>query len=127
MFEIWHGRMLLRVGRLSEAAAVLEGQFDLQDANRAAAVLDAAGIVALGRLAIHTGDRRQLRRLTDIAHVMFERGTPAVRNTPRGCSPLRNGQRATTRLPTSGCARRSARARVSCRGSHSISATRCCW
>ena len=79
MFEVWHGRMLLRVGRLSEAAAVLEGQFDLQDANRAAAVLDAAGIVALGRLAIHTGDRRQLRRLTDIAHVMFERGTPAVR------------------------------------------------
>ncbi len=78
MFEIWHGRMLLRVGRLSEAAAVLDGRFDMEDGSRAAAVLDAAGIVALGRLAIHTGDRRQLRRLTDIAHVMFDRGTPAV-------------------------------------------------
>jgi DNA-binding CsgD family transcriptional regulator len=79
MFEVWHGRMLLRVGRLSEAAAVLEGRFDMEDGSHAAAVLDAAGIVALGKLAIHTGDRRQLRRLTDIARVMFERGTPAVR------------------------------------------------
>jgi DNA-binding CsgD family transcriptional regulator len=78
MFEVWHGRMLLRVGRLSEAAAVLDGRFDMEDGSRTAAVLDAAGIVALGRLAIHTGDRRQLRRLTDIAHVMFDRGTPAV-------------------------------------------------
>jgi ATP/maltotriose-dependent transcriptional regulator MalT len=42
-------------------------------------VLDAAGIVALGRLAIHTGDARQARRLGDIAHVMLEQGTPAVR------------------------------------------------
>jgi DNA-binding CsgD family transcriptional regulator len=71
--------MLLRVGRLSEAAAVLEERFDLEDGSRAAAVLDAAGIVALGRLALHQGDRRQIRRLVDIAHVMFERGTPAVR------------------------------------------------
>ena len=79
MFEVWHGRLLLRVGRLSEAAAVLEGRFDMEDGSHAAAVLDAAGIVALGRLAIHAGDRRQLRRLTEIAKVMFDGGTPAVR------------------------------------------------
>jgi DNA-binding CsgD family transcriptional regulator len=42
-------------------------------------VLDAAGIVALGRLAVHTGDTRQTRRLGEIAHVMLEQGTPAVR------------------------------------------------
>src|SRR5260221_3206309 len=79
MFETWHGRMLLRTGRLSEALAVLEGRFALEDGTHAAAVLDAAGIVALGRLAIHTGDTRQARRLSDIAQVMLEQGTPAVR------------------------------------------------
>src|SRR5947209_2376433 len=79
MFETWHGRMLLRTGRLSEARAVLEGRFALEDGTHAASVLDAAGIVALGRLAIHTGDTRQARRLGDIAQVMLEQGTPAVR------------------------------------------------
>src|SRR2546427_12903525 len=79
MFETWHGRMLLRTGRLSEAHAVLEGRFAFEDGTHAAAVLDAAGLVALGRLAIHTGDTRQARRLGDIAQVMLEQGTPAVR------------------------------------------------
>src|SRR5207245_7244055 len=79
MFETWHGRMLLPTGRLSEALAVLDGRYALEDGTHAAAVLDAAGIVALGRLAIHTGDTRQARRLRDIAQVMLEQGTPAVR------------------------------------------------
>jgi hypothetical protein len=79
MFETWHGRMLLRTGRLTEALAILEGRYALEDGTHAAAVLDAAGIVALGGLAIHTGDARQARRLADIAEVTFERGTPAVR------------------------------------------------
>jgi DNA-binding CsgD family transcriptional regulator len=79
MFETWHGRMLLRTGRLTEALAVLEGRYAFEDGTHAAAVLDAAGIVALGRLAIHTGDTRQAHRLADIAEVMLERGTPAVR------------------------------------------------
>jgi DNA-binding CsgD family transcriptional regulator/tetratricopeptide (TPR) repeat protein len=79
MFETWHGRMLLRTGRISEAAAVLEGRFALEDGTHAAGVLDAAGIVALGRLAIHTGDTRQARRLGGIAEVMLDQGTPAVR------------------------------------------------
>jgi DNA-binding CsgD family transcriptional regulator len=79
MFETWHGRMLLRTGRLSEARAVLDGRFALEDGTHAAGVLDAAGIVALGRLTIHTSDTRQARRLGDIAQVMLEQGTPAVR------------------------------------------------
>jgi DNA-binding CsgD family transcriptional regulator len=79
MFETWKGRMLLRTGRLAEAAAVLEGRFALEDGTRAAAVLDAAGLVALGQLAIHTSDTRQARRLNDIARVMLDGGTPAVR------------------------------------------------
>jgi DNA-binding CsgD family transcriptional regulator len=83
MFETWHGRMLFRTGRLSEALAVLEGRYALEDGTRAAAVLDAAGIVALGRLAIHTGDSRQARRLRGIASVMLDGGTPAVRRHAR--------------------------------------------
>ena len=83
MFDTWHGRLLLRNGRMTEARAVLEGRFALEDGTRAAAVLDAAGIVALGRIAIHTGDARQARRLTGIAHVMLEGGTPAVRRQAR--------------------------------------------
>jgi len=79
MFETWQGRLLLRTGRLSEALAVLDGRYALEDGTHAAAVLDAAGIVALGRLAIHTGDTRQARRLRDIAQVMLDQGTPAVR------------------------------------------------
>ena len=83
MFETWQGRTLFRMGRLSEALAVLDGRFALEDGTRAAAVLDAAGIVALGRLAIHTGDTRQARRLAGIAHVMLDGGTLAVRRQAR--------------------------------------------
>jgi DNA-binding CsgD family transcriptional regulator len=83
MFETWQGRMFLRTGRLVEALAVLEGRFALEDGTRAAAVLDAAGIVALGRVAIHTGDTRQVRRLEAIAQVMLAQGTPAVRQHAR--------------------------------------------
>jgi DNA-binding CsgD family transcriptional regulator len=79
MFETWHGRILLRTGRLSEARAVLDGRFVLEDGTQAAGVLEAAGVVALGRLAIHTGDAGQARRLGDIARVMLEQGTPGVR------------------------------------------------
>src|SRR5439155_12853589 len=77
MFETWRGRMLLQTGQLADALAMLEGRFE--DGAQPAAVLDAAGIVALARLAIHTGDARQARRVRDIAHVMLDRGTPAVR------------------------------------------------
>ncbi|MDP9244936.1 MAG: LuxR C-terminal-related transcriptional regulator [Chloroflexota bacterium] len=43
------------------------------------AALDAAGVAALARIALHSGDARQIRRLTDAAHVVFESATPAVR------------------------------------------------
>ncbi|MDX6596572.1 MAG: hypothetical protein QOE87_459 [Gaiellales bacterium] len=78
MFETWHGRMLLRTGRLTEARATLEGSFVLEDGTHAVAVLAAAGIVALGRIAIHTGDTRESRRLGGIAQIMLQRGTPTV-------------------------------------------------
>src|SRR5207248_10443530 len=65
--------------RLSAPLAVLAGRVAHEDGTQAAAVLVAAGIVPLGRLVIHTGNTRQARRLGDIAQVMLEQGTPAVR------------------------------------------------
>src|SRR6478672_7262696 len=66
-------------GGCSSRRATLEPRFADEDGSHAMAVLDAAGVAALARLALHTGGARQIRRLTDAAHVVFERGTPAVR------------------------------------------------
>jgi DNA-binding CsgD family transcriptional regulator/tetratricopeptide (TPR) repeat protein len=79
MFETWRGRLLFQAGDLDAARATLEPRFGDEDGSHAMAVLDAAGVAALARLALHTGGARQIRRLTDAAHVVFERGTPAVR------------------------------------------------
>jgi DNA-binding CsgD family transcriptional regulator/tetratricopeptide (TPR) repeat protein len=79
MFETWRGRLLFQSGQLPAARATLEPRFADEDGSRAMAVLDAAGVAALARLALHSGDARQIRRFTDAAHVVFEQGTPAVR------------------------------------------------
>jgi DNA-binding CsgD family transcriptional regulator len=78
-FETWRGRQLFQRGRLSDAAAALEGRFDPEDADAVVGALYAAGIVALGRVAIHTGDERRKRATAEIAKVMVETGTPANR------------------------------------------------
>jgi DNA-binding CsgD family transcriptional regulator/tetratricopeptide (TPR) repeat protein len=75
-FEIWRGRQLFQRGRLADAAAVLEGRFD---AAPVVGGLYAAGVVALGRVAIHTGDERQRRETTALARTMVADGTPANR------------------------------------------------
>ncbi len=125
MFETWHGRMLLRIGRLSEARAVLDGRFALEDETHAAGVLDAAGIVALGRLAIHTGDNPQTRRLADIARVMLEEGTPAVRRHAGGCSRFLRWLQATPKRHEAGSAHRPNRTGDrSCLASHSTLPTK---
>jgi len=79
MFETWRGRLLFQSGQLRAAHATLAARFADEDGSHAMAVLDAAGVAALARLAIHAGDARQLRRLTDAAHVVVSAGTPAVR------------------------------------------------
>ncbi len=79
MFETWRGRLLFQSGQLRPAHATLAARFADEDGSHAMAVLDAAGVAALARLAIHAGDARHLRRLTDAAHVVVDAGTPAVR------------------------------------------------
>jgi DNA-binding CsgD family transcriptional regulator len=78
-FETWHARMLFQTGRLSEAAVALERRFGGEDGSRAGGVLDVAGVVVLGQIAIHSGDTRRVRRVNDMAQVIWQRGTPAVR------------------------------------------------
>ena len=76
--EITRGHMLLQLGRLEDAAVVLDGRFD-PHGPPVVTVMDATGVVALGRLALHTGDGRQVRQTSEIAKAMLNESTPGVR------------------------------------------------
>jgi DNA-binding CsgD family transcriptional regulator len=78
-FETWRGRQLFQMGRLADAAAVLEGRFDAAGEVPVLGALFAAGVVALGRVAIHTGDEQQKRDTAALARTMVADGTPANR------------------------------------------------
>jgi DNA-binding CsgD family transcriptional regulator/DNA-binding Lrp family transcriptional regulator len=76
--EITLGHFLLQLGRLNDASAVLSGRFD-PHGPPVVTVMDATGVVALGRLALHTGNGRQLRQTSEIAKTMLKESTPGVR------------------------------------------------
>jgi DNA-binding CsgD family transcriptional regulator/tetratricopeptide (TPR) repeat protein len=78
-FETWRGRQLFQTGRLADAAAALEGRFSPASDTPVVGALYAAGAVALGRVAIHTGDERQKRETAALARAMVADGTPAER------------------------------------------------
>ena len=75
--EIWRGQLLLQMGRVYEADAVLDGRFSPE--TPVVTVLDAAGVVALGRVAIHAADGRQRRVVSELARAMLNESTPGVR------------------------------------------------
>jgi DNA-binding CsgD family transcriptional regulator len=79
IFEIWRGRQLHQLGRLADAGAILEGQFSPEAGDRFFGALDAAGIVALGRVALHQGDERLQRRTGELARGLLEDATPNFR------------------------------------------------
>ncbi|MCW2722333.1 helix-turn-helix transcriptional regulator [Pseudonocardia sp.] len=78
-FETWRGRQLFQTGYLPDAATALESRFDAAGAMPVAGALYAAGVVALGRVAIHTGDERHKRETAALARAMLADGTPANR------------------------------------------------
>ena len=78
-FETWRGRQLFQTGHLADAAAALEGRFDAAGGMPVVGALYAAGVVALGRVAIHTGDERLKRETAALARAMLADGTPANR------------------------------------------------
>jgi DNA-binding CsgD family transcriptional regulator len=77
--DIWRGRALLQTGDIADAAAVLEGRSDAAAGAPVTSALYAAAVVALGRIAIHTGDERRKPAMADIARAMISTGTPANR------------------------------------------------
>ena len=76
--ELTRGQLLLQMGRLEDAAPMLAGRFD-PHATPVTTPMDGAGVVALGRLALHTGDGGQLRQTREIAKAMLNESTPGVR------------------------------------------------
>ena len=76
IFEIWRGRQLHQLGRLADAGAILEGQFGPETGDRFIGALDAAGIVALGRVALHRGDGRLQQRMAQLARGLLKDSTP---------------------------------------------------
>jgi DNA-binding CsgD family transcriptional regulator len=79
IFETGRGRQFLQMGRLADAAVALEGQLPVEMAPHIVSVLDAAGVVALGRVAIHLGDPGLSRQAREIALVMLGQRAPSVR------------------------------------------------
>jgi DNA-binding CsgD family transcriptional regulator len=80
--RIWEnrrGRQLLQLGRLADAAAALEGSLEPVGQRSQLGLLEAAAVVALGQIAIHTGDPALTRRCTDIVHNLDATATPGVR------------------------------------------------
>jgi hypothetical protein len=65
--DIWRGWILLQRGQLADAGAVLEGAIASSSVDLALAIPDAAGLLALGQVALHTGDEHLTRRCTKIA------------------------------------------------------------
>ncbi len=79
IFETGRGRQLLQMGRVTDAAVALEGQLPVEMAPHIVSVLDAAGVGALGRVAIHLGDPGLSRQAREIAQAMLAQSTPSVR------------------------------------------------
>ena len=78
-WEQYRGRRLLELGRLTDAAAALEGAFGIDSLEPAVHGADAPAVVALGRVALHAGDDSLAQRCRQIAETMLDTGAPEVR------------------------------------------------
>jgi len=78
LWEGWRGRQLFQLGVLADSAAALEGIVREIEQDVPFGLLDAAVVVALGRVAIHTGDDARVRDCCKIAHNLLHAGTPGV-------------------------------------------------
>ncbi len=77
-FETSLARLFLQVGRLGDAAAILRERYSADTPNQVVNSIDAAGLGALGRVAIHVGDEGWIRQSAQIARIMVDDSAPAV-------------------------------------------------
>ena len=77
-FEIRRGCLLFQQGRLADAATTLGGRYSPEEAHLVVAGVEAAGVVAAGRVALHMADKGQLSLTTSVAQVMLNSGIPKV-------------------------------------------------
>ena len=94
LFEASRARQFLQLGHLADASAALEGRFSPDEAHLVLSVLDADGVVVLGRIALHTADQRQTELTSAIARVMLKSGVPGYRAARRlAAGPASPGRR----------------------------------
>jgi len=79
IFETWKGMQALETGQLAEAATALEGRYRPSEADRLVGVINAAALAGLGRVRIHTGDRRGAREVAQMCRVVARTTTPGPR------------------------------------------------
>jgi len=80
VFETWKGRQWLQMGELGDAAVALEGRFAVSEASKIVGVLDAASVVALGKLKVHVGDSAGALEVAEMAKVMLTATVPIVQS-----------------------------------------------
>jgi DNA-binding CsgD family transcriptional regulator len=79
LWEQARGRYLFQVGRLADAAALLEGLFIDDGDARVPNGADGGGLVALGRASLHLGDAVWRVRCAEIALGARDGATPTIR------------------------------------------------
>jgi len=79
IFETGCARLLLQMGRIADAAAILQEHVSEDAGQPTTNALDAAGVTALARVAVHLGDGASSRLVTQIARAFLQQGPPSVR------------------------------------------------
>ena len=72
------GRLLVQFGRLAEALALLHDRYSPDVPGDIVNAFDAAGLGALGRVAIHIGDEALIRHTATLAKAMVDDSAPVV-------------------------------------------------
>src|SRR6476659_3147833 len=79
IFETGRARLLLQLGRVADAAAILREHVSDDADQPTTNALDAASVTALARVALHLGDEASSRLVNEIARETLRQGAPSVR------------------------------------------------